>query len=125
MTEPLDGDGHIHIHQLEVMTRIGVPDEERATAQRLTFNLTLWPARPFGDLNDDIDRAVNYAAVCVEVKKFVETRSDRLIETLADVLAQHLLDMFALRRITIELRKYILPEVEFVSVQITRERAAG
>ena len=125
MTEPLDGEARIHIHQLEVMGRIGVPDEERATAQRLTFNLTLWPARPFGDLNDDIDRAVNYAAVCVEVKKFVETRSDRLIETLADVLAQHLLHAFALRRITIELRKYILPEVEFVSVQITRERAAG
>jgi dihydroneopterin aldolase len=76
-------------------------------------------------LNDDIDRAVNYAAVCVEVKKFVGTRSDRLIETLADVLAQHLLEMFALRRVTIELRKYILPEVEFVSVQITRERAGG
>jgi FolB domain-containing protein len=125
MTEPLDGDARIHIHQLEVMTRIGVPDEERATAQRLTFNLTLWPSRPFGDLDDDIDRAVNYAAVCVEAKKFVETRSDRLIETLADVLAQHLLGVFALRRITIELRKYILPEVEFVSVQITRERAAG
>ncbi len=125
MTEPLDGEARIYIHQLEVMTRIGVPDEERVTAQRLTFNLTLWPARPFGDLNDDIGRAVNYAAVCVEVKKFVETRSDRLIETLADVLAQHLLAMFALRRITIELRKYILPEVEFVSVQITRERGAG
>ena len=125
MIEPLDGDARIHIHQLEVMAHIGVPDEERATAQRLTFNLTLWPARPFGELNDDIDRAVNYAAVCVEVKKFVETRSDRLIETLAEVLAQHLLEMFALRRITIELRKYILPEVEFVSVQITRERAGG
>jgi FolB domain-containing protein len=125
MIEPLDDDARIHIHQLEVMTRIGVPDEERATAQRLTFNVTLWPGRPFGQLNDDIDRAVNYAAVCVEVKKFVETRSDRLIETLADVLAQHLLGLFALRRITIELRKYILPEVEFVSVQITRERADG
>lgn len=122
MIDPLGGDARIHIHQLEVMARIGVPDEERATAQRLTFNLTLWPARPLSELNDEIDKAVNYAAVCVEVKKFVERRSDRLIETLADALAEHLLARFEIRALTVELRKYILPEVEFVSVTVTRER---
>jgi hypothetical protein len=31
--------------------------------------------------------------------------------------------MFEIRRIKIELRKYILPEVEFVSVTVTRESA--
>jgi len=34
-----------------------------------------------------------------------------------------LLQIFGIRRITIELRKYILPDVEFVSVTVTRERA--
>jgi hypothetical protein len=38
-------------------------------------------------------------------------------------LAFHLLEVFEIRRITIELRKYILPDVEFVSVTVTRERA--
>ncbi|MEY2585595.1 MAG: hypothetical protein QOD80_1621, partial [Verrucomicrobiota bacterium] len=33
------------------------------------------------------------------------------------------LDMFEIRRIAVELRKYILPEVEFISVRVTRERA--
>ena len=57
------------------------------------------------------------------MKKFVGQRRDRLIETLADALAAHLLEAFEIRRITIELRKYILPEVEFVSVTVTRERS--
>ena len=35
---------HIHIEQLEVFARIGVPDEERASPQRLVFNITFWPA---------------------------------------------------------------------------------
>jgi FolB domain-containing protein len=113
----------IHIEKLEVLANIGVPDDERASTQRLTFNLTFWPMRPTTELNDDIARAVNYAAVCGEVKRFVEGRRDKLIETLANALALHLLAGFGIRRITIELRKYILPDVEFVSVTVTRERA--
>ena len=113
----------IHIHRLEVFAHIGVPDDERAAAQRLTVNLTLWPVRPFDDLNDDIERAVNYAEVCAEVKKFVEARRDKLVETMAGELGTHLLDQFQIQRITVELQKYILPETEFVSVTVTRERS--
>jgi 7,8-dihydroneopterin aldolase/epimerase/oxygenase len=111
----------IHIRNLEVFAHLGVTEEERAAAQRLSFHLTLSPTRPMDELNDDIGRAVNYAAVCDEVKKFIGQRRDKLIETLADALASHLLETFEIRRITVELRKYILPEVEFVSVMVTRE----
>lgn len=114
---------HIRIEKLEVLARVGVPDEERASAQRLTFNITFWPTQHKLELEDEIARTVDYAAVCAETKQFVQARSDRLIETLADALAIHLLEVFAMERITIELRKFILPEVEFVSVTVGRERA--
>jgi 7,8-dihydroneopterin aldolase/epimerase/oxygenase len=113
----------IHIEGLELFAKIGVPGEERASAQRLTFNLTLWPARPTDELKDMIEEAVNYAAVCGEAKKFGEARRDKLIETMANALALHLLEAFEIRRVTVELRKYILPEAEFVSVTVTRERS--
>jgi FolB domain-containing protein len=112
----------IHIERLEMEAHIGVPDEERAAAQRLTFNITFWPMQQAPNLNDEIARAVNYASVCTEVRKFASGRRDNLIETLANALALHLLNVFEIRAITIELRKYILPEVEFVSVTVTRER---
>jgi FolB domain-containing protein len=112
----------IHISQLELMAHIGVPDEERANPQRLTASLTLWPVRG-AEFNDDIKRTVNYAAVCAETKKFVAERRDKLIETLAEGLAARLLEIFEIRAITIELRKFILPDVEFVSVTLTRDRA--
>src|SRR5213078_4742975 len=116
-------DSLIRIQQLEVQAHIGVPEDDRASPQRLTLNLTLWPVGSSEELHDEIGRAVDYASVCADVKKFVEQRRDRLIETLADALAAHLLEAFEIRRITIELRKYILPEVEFVSVTVTRERS--
>ena len=118
-------DDEIHIEQLEVFAHIGVPDDERAAPQRLTFSITIWPMRDASELNDQIAKAVNYAAVCAATKKFVRDRRDRLIETLADALAKHLLEVFEIRRITIELRKFILPDVEFVSVTITRDRPAN
>jgi FolB domain-containing protein len=117
-----DGDV-VRIEQIEVLAHIGVPDDERSQPQRLTISIAFWPNKSGAELNDDIARAVNYAEVCAEVKKFVERRSDRLIETLANKLAFHLLEVFEIRRIKIEVRKYILPDVEFVSVTVTRERA--
>jgi dihydroneopterin aldolase len=114
---------HIHIEALEVFARVGVPDEERVSAQRLTFNITFWPAHPKPALEDEVARTVDYSAVCAETKRFVQARSDRLIETLADALAMRLLEIFAMQKITIELRKFILREVEFVSVTVTRDRS--
>src|SRR4051812_16739837 len=96
-------DDTVHIEGLEVLSHIGVPDEERVSAQRLTFNITLWPARNFRDLGDDIERAVNYATICDEIKSFIERRRDKLIETLANSVASHLLETFEIRRVMIEL----------------------
>ena len=117
-----DGDV-IRIEQIELLAHIGVPDDERSEPQRLTISIAFWPNKSGPEWNDDIARAVNYAEVCAEVRKFVGERRDKLIETLADKLAFHLLQVFGIHRITIELRKYILPDVEFVSVTVTRERA--
>jgi dihydroneopterin aldolase len=115
-------DDLIQIEQFEVFACIGVPDDERSAVQRLTLNIALWPIRQAAELHDEIGEAVDYAKVCAEAKGFVEQRRDKLIETLANALALHLLERFAVRKIAIELRKYILPEVEFVSVTVTRER---
>jgi len=112
----------IRIEGLEIFANVGVPDDERSSPQRLIFNMTFWPKRQALELEDEIGRTVDYAAVCAETKNFVQARSDRLIETLADTLAIRLLEIFEIQRI--ELRKFILPEVEFVSVTVTRERSA-
>jgi dihydroneopterin aldolase len=119
--EEKSGD-QVLVERLEIFAHIGVPDDERAAPQRLTFNIAFWPIRQAGEIYDEISRAVNYATVCAETRKFVAASRNKLIETLADALAGHLLATFEIRRITIELRKYILPDVEFVSVIVTRER---
>ena len=117
-------DDLIHIEQLELAARIGVPDEEREQAQRLTASITIWPLIGFGQMGDRIESTVDYAAVCGEVKQFVAARSDKLIETLAEEIALRLLGSFPVRKVRLELRKFILPDVSHVAVVLVRERTA-
>ena len=115
----------IHIEQLDVFTRIGVPEEERANPQRLTVSISFWPYQQPGDVADDIERAVNYSTVAEETKSFMQDQSVNLIETLADRLASHLLKIFPIQKVTIELRKFALQDAKYVSVTITRIACVG
>jgi 7,8-dihydroneopterin aldolase/epimerase/oxygenase len=118
--EPNPLSDQIHIEQLEVSTRIGVPEEERAAPQRLTVSISFWPYREAGDLADKIESAINYSAVVEETKNFVRDQSVNLIETLADRLATHLLRSFRIQKVTIELRKFPFEDAKYVSVTVTR-----
>lgn len=112
----------IHIEELVLKTRIGVPDEERAQPQRLTANITLVPADGFGALHDEIERTVDYSEVATLIDKVAGERPRRLIETLAEDMAASLLRNFPLEQVAIELRKHILPNTAFVAVRIVRDR---
>ena len=115
----------IHIEQLEILTRIGVPEEERANPQRLTVNISLWPYEKTGDLADNIEQTVNYSAVAEETKNFVRDQSLNLIETLANRLALHLVKTFPIQKVTIEVRKFPLSDAQYVSATVTRIACVG
>jgi dihydroneopterin aldolase len=118
--EPDPLSDQIHIEQLEIFAHIGVPEKERATPQRLTVSITLWPKQDMRDLADQIDKTVNYSAVADETKHFVLKQSFNLIETLADRLAMHLLKTFPTQKVRVELRKFVLQDAKYVSVTLTR-----
>ena len=115
----------VHIDQLEVSTHIGVPEQERAAPQRLTVSISFWPFQQMRDLADNIHKAVNYSAVAEETKSFVRDQSVNLIETLADLLATHLLKTFPIQKVTVELRKFPLQDAKYVSATVTRTASVG
>ncbi len=112
----------IEIRRLEVMTHIGVPDEERAEMQRLLVSVLMMPSQNFDGLGDDISRTVNYYQVSLEIEKLAAQRPRRLIETLAVEIANHLLTGYPLRKVSVTIEKHILPNTECVAVKVERER---
>jgi dihydroneopterin aldolase len=115
----------IHIEQLDVFTRVGVPEEERANPQRLTVSISFWSYQQTSNLADHIEQTVNYSTVAEETKNFLREQSVNLIETLAERLASHLLKSFPIQKVTIELRKFALQDAKYVSVTVTRSASVG
>lgn len=115
----------IHIEQLDIFTRIGVAEEERANPQKLTVNISFWPYQQISDVADHIRSTVNYSIVAEETKNFVGHQSVSLIETLADRLALHLLKSFPIQKVKIELWKFALPDAKYVSVTVIRTACVG
>jgi len=107
---------------LKVAAWIGVPAEERAEPQVLSISVKMFPARPLQDLGDSLESTIDYALVAAEVRRIAAAQKRRLIETLAEDLAVALLALFPLRRISVEVRKFVLPHCEFVAVRLTRSR---
>jgi dihydroneopterin aldolase len=115
-----DGDDFISIDQLEVFARVGVTENERGYAQRLTLTISVWPDKNFDTLEDDITRTANYSAICATARDFTRDHSTKLVETLATQLASHLLQVFPIRKVCVELRKFVLPDAKHVAVIVTR-----
>jgi dihydroneopterin aldolase len=110
----------IHIEQLEVFAHVGVPRAERAKPQRLALNISFWPVADLRDLHDAVKRTVDYSALCQEIKRFVAEQSPRLIETLANQIAAHLLRKFAIRKVSVEILKFVPIDAKYASVTVTR-----
>ena len=110
----------IHIEQLKVLAQVGVSKTERARRQRLVLNITVWPARDLRDLEDAISRAVDYSVLCQETKTYLARQTPRLLETLVQDLTAHLLRKFRIRKISVEVRKFVLKDAAYVSVTVTR-----
>jgi len=110
----------IHVEQLKVFAKVGVSTIERAKRQRLILNITVWPARDLRDLEDAISRAIDYSVLCQETKTYLARQTPRLLETLAQDLTAHLLRKFRIRKISVEVRKFVLKDAAYVSVTVTR-----
>jgi dihydroneopterin aldolase len=109
----------IRIEQLTLSARVGVTGRERSRRQRLVLSITLWPARDLRDLRDAIGRTVDYSLVCVETKRFLGSQAPKLLETLANDLAVHLLRKFRVHKIRVEIRKFVIKDAAYVAATVT------
>jgi dihydroneopterin aldolase len=114
----------IRVVDLEVFAHIGVPHAERQTAQRLLISLEL-ATDSFSHAagTDNLAWTVNYADVVEHVKELTAKRERKLLERLAEELAMDLLKSFPIRKITVEIKKFVLPDTRYVSVKIERSHA--
>ena len=115
----------ITIAGLEVFYRVGVPDEERRHSQRLLLYIELFRDLGPAGATDSIHDTTNYFEVSQRLMQFGEGREWKLIESCAEAMSSMLLRDFMIERVTVEIRKFIIPEAQYVSVRLERGRSVS
>lgn len=111
----------IFIRNIETPTYIGVPDEERSQLQTLWIDVSCGVASfQTAAATDDLNHTIDYESVTQRVRAVALERPRRLLETLAEELAATLLKKFPMLKVELEIRKKILPDVDFTGVRIER-----
>ena len=112
----------IVIRDLGVLSHIGVPDEERANAQRLMITVEMRGDFSRACATDDIQHTINYYDVSRRIVALCQEQTYRLLEKLAEDIARIVLNEFGALETTVEVKKFILSDARYVSVRINRER---
>lgn len=114
----------IIIEGMRIMSRVGVPDEERSRPQPLEISLRLHLDLAPAARSEQLCLSVDYAQVHQHVVEVVQQRPRSLIETVAEDIAVRVLGTFNIQRVDVEVRKFILENTRSVGVWITRSRSA-
>ncbi len=111
----------VYLKGLKVDTVIGVYDWERAIRQTVVIDIEMATDAWSVAIEDQIDKAVDYAAVTKRVKALVSAAECRLIETLAERVAEAVLSEFGVNWVRVSLAKPgALEGVKEVGVVIER-----
>ena len=116
----------IEIRGLRVFARHGVLEEERERGQTFVLDVWLDCARSPASTSDDIADAVDYSAVCDRVVELAAGGPYRLLERLAALIADDLVDRFGVARARVRVAKPAAPighELDEVAVVV--EASAG
>ncbi len=116
----------IKILNLECYAKHGVYKEENVLGQKFVVSAILYVDTRKAGVNDALEFSVDYGSVCHMINKFMQENTYKLIETVAEKLAEMILLTFDLvSQVTIEVKKPWAPvglPLETAAVEITRKR---
>ncbi len=95
----------IFVNDLRVDAIVGIWDWERAMTQSVSIDLEMaWDVRPAAE-SDDINATLDYRAVSKRVAAFVGESRFRLIETMAENIAELIQTEFGVTWLCVSIRK--------------------
>jgi dihydroneopterin aldolase len=126
---------HVFLRDMTLLASVGVHAFEHAATQRIRLNVDLAVLdeggpqdRPYSlaaPAKDDLLRVVDYEAVAARVRAIVAAGHVRLLETLAERIAEACLEDVRVRLVRVRVEKLdIFADMESVGIEIER-RAEG
>ena len=113
----------IHIKRLEIFANHGVIPEENTLGQKFIISADLYKDLRKAGKTDDVEETVHYGKAAVLIKQISEKSVFRLIEKLAEEIADALLKNFPVEKVRVVIEKPWAPvrlPLDTVAVEIER-----
>ena len=113
----------IHIKRLEIFANHGVIPEENTLGQKFIISADLYKDLRKAGRTDDVEETVHYGKAAVLIKQISEKSVFRLIEKLAEEIADALLKNFPVEKVKVVIEKPWAPvrlPLDTVAVEIER-----
>lgn len=117
----------IHLSGMVFQGRHGVTPEERSRPQPIEVDVGLAVDLSAAGRSDELARSVDYSVVHEAVRRVVEARRFRLLESIAETIAEEVLaDHPSVEEVEVHVRKpqVKLGQIESAGVEIHRRRPA-
>ena len=114
----------IHIKRLEIFANHGVIPEENTLGQKFIISADLYKDLRRAGKTDDVNETVHYGQAAVLIKQISEKSVFKLIEKLAEEIADALLKKFPVEKVKVTIEKPWAPvrlPLETVAVEIERQ----
>jgi 7,8-dihydroneopterin aldolase/epimerase/oxygenase len=115
----------LHITGIRAYGYTGFLPEERSLGQWFEADLTLWLDLSRAGNSDRLEDTYDYSSVVTAIQTLIQTAQFKLIESLAEAIAQSVLSNGAIEQVRVRLTKLTPPIPNFdgsVSIEITRSR---
>jgi 7,8-dihydroneopterin aldolase/epimerase/oxygenase len=112
----------ISLVDLEVFYCVGVTDAERAQPQRLLITVEMDCDFTSAATSDRIEKTIDYHTLAEHLLKYGEGKSWRLLEKLVANIADMVMTDFRPQDVTVEIKKFPIPQARYVSVTLTRTK---
>lgn len=113
------------LHGAQFFARHGFTEEERRVGGRFVVDVELSYDLARAGKSDNLEDTISYAELYNVVREIVEGESFRLVEMLAETIAQKTLTVFSAEAVTVRVKKQPPPIegiIDFAGVEISRER---
>jgi len=108
---------------LRCRCHIGVTEEERRERQKLEIDLDLYVDLEEAGRTGDLARTIDYRDLCDRVRGRLEEGTWHLVEAAAIAVLDLVFERWRqVGRAVVRVRKYVLPEVAHVEVEMERKR---
>lgn len=113
----------IIIDQLKVTAIVGIMEWERQVPQELLLDLKLTTDIVKATESKNIDDAVDYSRVCIEIEKFIQQEKFELLETLLHECCHFLLNQFSVDKIFMRcIKTQVLSNTSGVGIEMDVSR---